>query len=112
MKVAGWALPAPLWDLPHPRGLSCQAGQTQKGCFDMQHAQRLCDLAPGQRGVVRELETAGPMRRRLLDIGLVGGTPVECLGRSPGGDPAAYLIRGAVIAIRREDCAGVVLRGQ
>lgn len=78
----------------------------------MQHTLRLCDLAPGQRGVVGELETVGPMRRRLLDIGLVQGAPVECLGRSPVGDPAAYLIRGAVIAIRREDSAGVVLRGQ
>ncbi len=77
----------------------------------MQHTLRLCDLAPGQRGVVRTLETTGPMRRRLLDIGLVEDTAVECLGRSPGGDPAAYLIRGAVIAIRREDSAGVVLRG-
>lgn len=57
------------------------------------------------------METTGPMRRRLLDIGLVEDTAVECLGRSPGGDPAAYLIRGAVIAIRREDSAGVVLRG-
>ncbi len=76
----------------------------------MQHTLRLCDLAPGQRGVVRTLETTGPMRRRLLDIGLVEDTAVECLGRSPGGDPAAYLIRGAVIAIRREDSAGVVLR--
>ena len=56
------------------------------------------------------METTGPMRRRLLDIGLVEDTAVECLGRSPGGDPAAYLIRGAVIAIRREDSAGVVLR--
>lgn len=78
----------------------------------MQHTLHLCDLAPGQRGVVRALETTGSMRRRLLDIGLVEDTPVECLGRNPGGDPAAYLIRGAVIAIRREDGAGVVLRGQ
>lgn len=78
----------------------------------MQHTVHLCDLAPGQRGVVRTLNTAGPMRRRLLDIGLVEGTAVECLGRSPGGDPAAYLIQGAVIAIRREDSAGVVLRVQ
>ena len=50
------------------------------------------------------------MRRRLLDIGLVPGTTVECVGQSPGGDPKAYLIRGAAIAIRQEDAESVILR--
>ena len=76
----------------------------------MEHTACLSDLQPGQRGIVGTLHSTGAMRRRLLDIGLVEDTAVECLGRSPGGDPAAYLIRGAVIAIRREDSAGVVLR--
>jgi ferrous iron transport protein A len=43
------------------------------------------------------------MRRRLQDIGLVSGTPVTCLHVSSAGDPAAYLIRGAVVAIRSDD---------
>ena len=34
---------------------------------------------------------------------------MECLGRSPGGDPAAYLIRGAVIALRDRDSRGVLV---
>lgn len=67
----------------------------------------LNQVRPGERARVQTLETAGSMRRRLLDIGLVEGTEVECVGRSPGGDPAAYLIRGAVIAIRDTDAAGV-----
>jgi ferrous iron transport protein A len=66
-------------------------------------------VRPGERARVRALETAGAMRRRLLDIGLVEGTEVECVGRSPGGDPAAYLIRGAVIAIRDADAAGILV---
>ena len=43
------------------------------------------------------------MRRRLQDIGLIEGTVVECVGKSPLGDPCAYVIRGAVIALRSED---------
>lgn len=69
----------------------------------------LNDIAPGQRAVVKKLTTHGAMRRRLLDIGLSEGTEVECIGRSPMGDPSAYLIRGAVIAIRRADCRGVIV---
>lgn len=75
----------------------------------MQQTIRLSDLRPGQRGVVRALHSTGAMRRRLLDIGLVEDTGVECLGRSPGGDPAAFLIRGAVIAIRDRDGNNVLL---
>jgi ferrous iron transport protein A len=52
------------------------------------------------------------MRRRMLDIGLAPGTEVECLGRSPAGDPSAYLIRGAVIAIRASDGHDVLLRSR
>ena len=71
----------------------------------------LCDLARGETGTVREILTRGEMRRRLQDIGLISGTRVECVGVSPLGDPAAYLVRGAVIALRRADAADVRLDG-
>ncbi len=69
----------------------------------------LCELTIGQRGTVTALRAVDGMRRRLLDIGLIEGTTVECVGRSPGGDPAAYLIRGAVIAIRDRDGADILI---
>ena len=55
-------------------------------------------------------EVSKKMRRRLQDIGLIEGTVVECLGKSPLGDPTAFLIRGAVIALRREDAGRVLVR--
>lgn len=61
---------------------------------------RLDEMRPGEIAIVRALHTEGTLRRRLQDIGLIEGTVVECIGRSPSGDPHAYLIRGAVIAIR------------
>lgn len=69
----------------------------------------LNDIKPGEHAVVSKIQTTGSMRRRLLDIGLVENTDVECLGRSPGGDPTAYLIRGAVIAIRSEDGCDILV---
>ena len=68
-------------------------------------------LQVGQRGQVAEVRTEPAMRRRLLDLGLVPGTEVSCTAVSPAGDPAAYLIRGAVIALRRRDASGVRLAG-
>lgn len=70
----------------------------------------LNDINPGQRAVVTSLVSSGSMRRRLLDIGLVENTEIECVGRSPGGDPTAFLIRGAVIAIRSEDCRNIMVK--
>lgn len=70
----------------------------------------LNDMKPGEYAVVSQLKSTGSMRRRLLDIGLVENTEVECLGRSPGGDPTAFLIRGAVIAIRSEDCVNILIQ--
>ena len=63
----------------------------------------LSALCAGERGRVASLRTVGTIRRRLLDLGLIEGTDVECLYVSPLGDPAAYLIRGAVIALRQSE---------
>ena len=49
----------------------------------------LSSIAEGQTARVGELLATGSIRRRLLDIGLVEGTPVSCLQRSPAGDPVA-----------------------
>ena len=64
----------------------------------------------GEYAEIAELLTQGSMRRRLLDIGLTPDTRVECVGKSPAGDPRAFLIRGAVIAIRKEDCEEILIK--
>ena len=75
----------------------------------MEDLQSLSRLAPGERATVCRLMSHGAMRRRMLDIGLTEGAQVECLGSSPMGDPRAYLIRGAVIALRSTDAADVLV---
>lgn len=60
-------------------------------------------------GTVKGLISRGNERRRMLDLGFVKGTKVEALQRSPSGDPVAYLIRGAVIALRLEDAAKIII---
>lgn len=60
-------------------------------------------LHEGGAAKVSQLSATGTMRKRLMDIGLIEGTKVECLHKSPAGNPIAYMIRGAVIALRNED---------
>ena len=70
----------------------------------------MSDLMPGMTGEVLSLQNTGSMRRRLLDLGLVEGSRVTCLGKSLWGDPEAYEICGAGIALRRRDCEQILLR--
>lgn len=60
-------------------------------------------LPIGQSACVAALRAAGAQRRRLLDLGFVPGARVEALHASPWGDPVAYGVCGAVIALRRAD---------
>ena len=66
-------------------------------------------LSPGERGIVKELRATGGMQRRMIDLGVLEGTRIECVGKSPSGDPSAYFIRGAVIAIRSADAKRVTV---
>lgn len=68
----------------------------------------LSELNPGERGKVVKVES--PVAVRLRELGLGVGTVVECVLRSPLSDPAAYRIKGALIAIRDKDCAGIGIK--
>ena len=70
----------------------------------------LCDLNVGDHALVYKIMSKGDMRQRFLDIGLIENTPVECVGQSPASDPKAYLIRGAVIAIRNDDAKDILIK--
>ena len=76
----------------------------------MQHNLIPLNILPmGEKAKVKALALSGPDRRRLLDLGLIINTVVEALSKSPSGDPVAYYIRGAVIAIRLEDAAKILV---
>lgn len=64
-------------------------------------------LKVGEKAKIRSLDTDSSLYRRLCDIGLVEGTEICCLMKSPLGDPCAYRIRGAVIALRNRDICGI-----
>jgi len=66
-------------------------------------------LPVGSLGKVRKLTARGSTRRRMLDLGLIHDTTVEPLIKSPAGDPVAYQIRGAVIALRSEEASKILI---
>ena len=69
----------------------------------------LLDAAAGETVRVTAISRAcqGTQRRRLLDLGVVRGTPITPELASAAGDPVAYRIRGALIALRRTQAAWI-----
>ena len=67
----------------------------------------LAEASVGKNYVIIGLDSVGRKRRRLMDLGFAEGACVSCVGKSPLGDPKAYLVRGAVIALRKTDASDV-----
>lgn len=49
-------------------------------------------------------------RERLLELGFTKNTEITPLHVSPAGDPIAYCVRGAVMALRREDADNILIK--
>ena len=64
-------------------------------------------LPVGRSAAVTALSAPEEQRRRLLDLGFVPGSAVTAVQESPWGDPVAYAVCGAVIALRRADARGI-----
>ena len=60
----------------------------------------LSSLKDGERAIVKIIDISGAEKIRLNNLGLIENTTITALYRSFLGEPCAYLIRGAVIALR------------
>lgn len=67
-------------------------------------------LQEGEFARVEQMLPGNALHIRLQDLGLIEGTKVECIRRSPAGDPVAFRIRGAVIALRECDSERILVR--
>ena len=63
----------------------------------------LAELATGAFARISSVELNGLLRRRVLDLGIIPGTQVQCVRRSPTGDPIAFKVRDTIIALRCDD---------
>lgn len=63
----------------------------------------LSELDIDKCATISSLDCDGDLRRRLLDLGLIKGTNIKAILKSPMGNPIAYEVRGTTIALRKED---------
>ena len=62
----------------------------------------LNNLKIGDVATVTYVDETSNLYQRFIDMGIINGTKIECVLKSPFGDPKAYLIRGTIMVIR--DC--------
>ena len=67
----------------------------------------LADLKLGEKALVKALHSKGLNRHRMMDLGILPGTEIEIEMRSPLGDPIAYRVRGATIALRQSQARDI-----
>lgn len=70
----------------------------------------LNELKINETAFINKLNITDNFRRRLLDLGFVTGSKITALYKSPSGNPTAYFIKGAVIAIRDEDAKNIKIK--
>ncbi len=69
---------------------------------------RLSDLPVGARCIIQDIQAPTAVQHRLCALGFCRGAQVRCVGQAPLGDPRAYELGGAVLALRRVDAAALL----
>jgi ferrous iron transport protein A len=72
-------------------------------------AQTLSSLSPGSTAKVAEIKVTGTGRGRLMEMGLLVGTPVELIRFAPMGDPVEIKVRGYHLTLRRHEADQILV---
>lgn len=69
----------------------------------------LHELKVGQHGIVVRVGGQGPVRRRIMDMGLVSGTEVKVVRVAPLGDPIEFKVKGYNLSLRKDEASNIIV---
>ena len=69
----------------------------------------LRDLKPGDQGRVVSLGEKGPLRRRIMEMGVTPGTPIKVVKVAPLGDPIEVNLRRYELSLRKDQAMRIVV---
>jgi ferrous iron transport protein A len=67
----------------------------------------LARLKPGEKGRITAIGAIGPLRRRLMDMGVLVGEEVRVLKVAPLGDPIEVKIKSYSLSLRKKEAEGI-----
>ena len=72
--------------------------------------QSLTSVALGQKATVAEIKLPPESRPRLMEMGLIIGTPVEVVRFAPLGDPIEIKVRGYNLTLRKHEAEQIFVK--
>ncbi len=68
----------------------------------------LSNLKPGEQGRILKLDSSiGPIRRRLMDMGVIVGETIKVEKVAPLGDPIEVTIKSYSLTLRKNEAKGI-----
>ena len=68
---------------------------------------KLSVLKPGEKGKILEIKAAGPLKRRLMDMGVLVGEEIKVEKIAPLGDPIEVTIKNYNLSFRKKEAEGI-----
>lgn len=69
----------------------------------------LAKLAPGTRARILKVGAVGPMKRRLMDMGLLPGEEISVDKVAPLGDPLEVTVKSYSLSLRKAEAEGIAV---
>jgi DtxR family transcriptional regulator, Mn-dependent transcriptional regulator len=69
----------------------------------------LDQLKPGRKATIVKVGSAGAIRRRMADMGMIRGTAVEVVKVAPLGDPIEVKVKGYNLSLRKAEAAAITI---
>lgn len=70
----------------------------------------LNELRPGETGVVTKVTGSGPVKRRIVDMGIVSGSNIHVQKYAPLGDPMEIKVKNCNLSLRKSEAALIEVR--
>jgi ferrous iron transport protein A len=67
----------------------------------------LAMLKPGEQGTIRKIGAIGPLKRRLMDMGVLAGENVKVEKIAPLGDPIEVTIKNYKLSLRKKEAENI-----
>ena len=69
----------------------------------MENIKTVNDLLPGEKGIIKEINSGKLIKQRLMDMGIIHGATVEMVRPAPLGDPIQIRVFNSLLALRRDE---------
>ena len=69
----------------------------------------LAMLKPGEKGTIAKIGAIGPLKRRLMDMGVLVGEEITVEKIAPLGDPIEITVKNYNLSLRKKEAEGIEL---